>query len=160
MTFQKTRGNVTNSGRWGHFLTSFLKAVGLRQDPRAFLLVSKLYHLQEPVLVDNICQWSPNPVGMKSYVCALAEGIMLDFELYQGADALIAGTKWTGFGRFGHWSSVWNSPSWYKCVLLSVLYIHQSCEANVGEAGVADWYSYEESGFRSSAEATKWQNNE
>jgi len=64
---------------------------------------------------------------MKSYVCALAEGIMLDFELYQGADALIAGTKWTGFGRFGHWSSVWNSPSWYKCVLLSVLYIHQSC---------------------------------
>ncbi|CAM4635621.1 unnamed protein product [Leuciscus chuanchicus] len=32
----------------------------------------------------------PNPVGMKNFVCASAEGIMLDFELYQGADALIA----------------------------------------------------------------------
>ncbi|XDV22524.1 hypothetical protein PO909_027405 [Leuciscus waleckii] len=32
----------------------------------------------------------PNPVGMKNFVCASTEGIMLDFELYQGADALIA----------------------------------------------------------------------
>lgn len=32
----------------------------------------------------------PNPVGMINFVCTSAEGIMLDFELYQGADALIA----------------------------------------------------------------------
>ncbi len=31
----------------------------------------------------------PNPVGMKNFDCTSPEGIVLDFELYQGADALI-----------------------------------------------------------------------
>uniref|UniRef100_A0A3B4U452 PiggyBac transposable element-derived protein domain-containing protein n=2 Tax=Seriola dumerili TaxID=41447 RepID=A0A3B4U452_SERDU len=31
----------------------------------------------------------PNPVGVKNFVCATADGIVLDFDLYQGADALL-----------------------------------------------------------------------
>ncbi|XP_029960172.1 uncharacterized protein LOC115397835 [Salarias fasciatus] len=34
-----------------------------------------------------------NSVGMKNFVCASAEGILLDYELYQGADALTAQTR-------------------------------------------------------------------
>ncbi|XP_049331648.1 piggyBac transposable element-derived protein 3 [Astyanax mexicanus] len=41
------------------------------------------------------CPWrqylpmKPNPVGMKIFVCATADGIVLDFDIYQGADALL-----------------------------------------------------------------------
>lgn len=31
----------------------------------------------------------PNPVGMKNFVFATADGIVLDFDIYQGADALL-----------------------------------------------------------------------
>lgn len=31
----------------------------------------------------------PNPVGMKNFVCTTADGIVLDFDIYQGADALL-----------------------------------------------------------------------
>jgi len=31
----------------------------------------------------------PNPVGMKNFICATADGIVLDFDVYQGAHALL-----------------------------------------------------------------------
>lgn len=52
--------------------------------------MSKLYDLQEPVLVYNRLSANEAQSSWHEKLCASTEGIMLNFELYQGADALIA----------------------------------------------------------------------
>lgn len=65
---QKTCGSVTYSGRWGLFWTIFWKAAGLRQDLSASLLMSRWYHVQDPVRLNNICQWSQIQLAWKTCV--------------------------------------------------------------------------------------------
>lgn len=51
--------------------------------------------------ISNLRQYvpkKPRPVGLKNYVLTTSEGIMLDFEMYQGAQSNFPAAKEMGLG--------------------------------------------------------------
>uniref|UniRef100_A0A8C1ND68 Si:ch211-255f4.7 n=1 Tax=Cyprinus carpio TaxID=7962 RepID=A0A8C1ND68_CYPCA len=72
------------------FLDRILKGCRSQTKPESVSIDEQMIPFTGACPCRQYLPMKPNPVGMKNFVCASAEGIMLDFELYQGADALIA----------------------------------------------------------------------
>lgn len=85
---------------------------------------------------------NPNPVGM-NFVLTSANGIVLDFDVYQGANASSSQVEVEGLGLAGMALERVDGTTclWYKTVLWLILHNHKRCGLNAWEAGVPNWRS-------------------